>query len=647
MQTTMTQIIVGPNNSNNNKAGKKCKEKQQRINNNKKKAEFIHHLHSRFDRIKVLVKKVRRMFLVQANVRGKIVCKIQEINNKSTFLSKQENVEYLCHEKKIILQNELIRYKNREKKSSFGLVHSFTDVGNIIKIKILKLLKPSETVWYGDSNNNSNKLYISLVDGDIESTFIYIDQYQCSDQWVPYELSGYYNISKYYENNGGMIYDTEDGRLCHAKAPFPSKIPFVDLFCGAGGFTQGIYRSKAKRKRKHDDRENNNDNDITTKMQFIPTLMVDKNNDALATASLNIGKSAKIHAVNISSKDHENQELQKLIRKAVSSNFGSGLIIDGSPCQGLSAANASRDKNDPRNLLYLAGGRLGLNGDIYIKENSPEVLAPDNNGNFFGQSLGQLFLKANYQIGFFVLSGPFYGVPQTRTRAFFVAIKSGRSFINDGVPATHQVLSNWRPAFLKMSSNFKRMCNGTKSWYTRNAALYTSLKLKPPTTVFDCLKHLVDVPLQKTDGNAHFCKDSLTAYSKNTHADNNHDNDSQNVKRKRDNILPKDFYSPTILASGPKSAGKGETGGTIWHFQFNRMPTIREASILMGFEEKFKFRTAVDSKTVGISAEFDCYWRMIGNAVIPPIAKAIGSTILFALAKDLNIEDQLTEKTMQ
>ena len=59
-----------------------------------------------------------------------------------------------------------------------------------------------------NSNNNSNKLYISLVDGDIESTFIYIDQYQCSDQWVPYELAGYYNISKYYENNGGMIYDT-------------------------------------------------------------------------------------------------------------------------------------------------------------------------------------------------------------------------------------------------------------------------------------------------------------------------------------------------------------------------------------------------------------------------------------------------------
>ena len=57
--------------------------------------------------------------------------------------------------------------------------------------------------------------------------------------------------------------------------------------------------------------------------------------------------------------------------------------------------------------------------------------------------------------------------------------------------------------------------------------------------------------------------------------------------------------------------------------------------------EKFKFKTAVDSKTVGISAEFDCYWRMIGNAVIPPIAKTIGSTILSALAEDLNIEDQI------
>ena len=74
-------------------------------------------------------------------------------------------------------------------------------------------------------------------------------------------------------------------------------------------------------------------------------------------------------------------------------------------------------------IFYIAGGRLGLSSDIYIKENSPEVLSYDKYGKFFAQELGQLFADAGFQIGIYVLSGPFFGIPQTRTRAFFVAIK--------------------------------------------------------------------------------------------------------------------------------------------------------------------------------------------------------------------------------
>ena len=129
----------------------------------------------------------------------------------------------------------------------------------------------------------------------------------------------------------------------------------------------------------------------------------------------------------------------------------------------------------------------------------------------------------------------------------------------------------------------------------------------------------------------------------NAHADNNNNNDSQNVKRKQDNTLKKDYYAPTILASGPKSAGTGETGGSMWHFHHNRTPTIREAATLMGFEDDFNFCVSRDSNTVGPTAEFDAYWRMMGNAVIPPIAKAISSEILTSLHNDQNIVSEFIQ----
>ena len=254
-----------------------------------------------------------------------------------------------------------------------------------------------------------------------------------------------------------------------------------------------------------------------------------------------------------------------------------------------------------------------------------------------------MFADAGFQIGMFVLSGPFFGIPQTRTRAFFVAIKSGRSYIKNGILATHAVLptpksnTRWSPSFLKVTQDLKANCNGTKEWLEKRQS--TSLGLKAPVSVYDCLKHLVDADLRKSTG--HFVKDSITANTRNNHADNNNGNDSQNVCRKPDNTLPKNYYSPTILASGPKSAGKGETGGSLWHFYHNRTPTIREASLLMGFNSDFQFRTAVNTNAIGTAAEFDAFWRMMGNAVIPPVAKAIGSAILKELEKDSGIQDEI------
>ena len=67
----------------------------------------------------------------------------------------------------------------------------------------------------------------------------------------------------------------------------------------------------------------------------------------------------------------------------------------------------------------------------------------------------------------------------------------------------------------------------------------------------------------------------------------------------------------------------------------------------MGFKPDFQFRTAVTTNTVGTAAEFDAYWRMMGNAVIPPVAKAIGNAILKELKKDDDIQDEILSSLSQ
>ena len=61
----------------------------------------------------------------------------------------------------------------------------------------------------------------------------------------------------------------------------------------------------------------------------------------------------------------------------------------------------------------------------------------------------------------------------------------------------------------------------------------------------------------------------------------------------------------------------------------------------MGFKPDFQFKTALTTNTVGTAAEFDAFWRMMGNAVIPPVAKAIGSAILKQLETDNGIHDEI------
>ena len=105
------------------------------------------------------------------------------------------------------------------------------------------------------------------------------------------------------------------------------------------------------------------------------------------------------------------------------------VVLGGFPCQGFSKAGPKREE-DSRNLLYLEmkSAIQKLQPLIFIAENVDGL-----SQNFKGKFLEQIvrdFENIGYKVIFRILDSANYGVPQHRRRIFFVGIKD-RSLLND------------------------------------------------------------------------------------------------------------------------------------------------------------------------------------------------------------------------
>ena len=97
-------------------------------------------------------------------------------------------------------------------------------------------------------------------------------------------------------------------------------------------------------------------------------------------------------------------------------------IIGGPPCQGFSRNVPSeyRSLNDPRNLLYTTYLKFveEFKPLYVVMENVPEIFNAYN-GVIKDEIINSLALLG-YSVTSMSLNAAFYGVPQTRKRAFFV-----------------------------------------------------------------------------------------------------------------------------------------------------------------------------------------------------------------------------------
>lgn len=168
---------------------------------------------------------------------------------------------------------------------------------------------------------------------------------------------------------------------------------FVDLFCGAGGMTQGLLQAGLR-----------------------PVASVEIN--AIASAT---------HCQNFSQCHHFCGDIKEFDPLSWLAEIGSPeihLVVGGPPCQGFSLAG-KRNPNDPRNLLFREFVRVvsAIRPWYVVMENVPGIITMKKGA--VRSAICEAFEAIGYRVSLAILESAAYGVPQIRPRAIFIANRVG------------------------------------------------------------------------------------------------------------------------------------------------------------------------------------------------------------------------------
>jgi DNA (cytosine-5)-methyltransferase 1 len=173
-----------------------------------------------------------------------------------------------------------------------------------------------------------------------------------------------------------------------------SNYTFVDLFCGAGGITQGLVQAG-----------------------FQPLASVEINAIASATHLKNFPQCHHFCG------DIENFSSQNWLQEIGSPEVH--LVVGGPPCQGFSVAG-KRDPKDPRNRLFYEFVRVvsEIRPWYVVMENVPGILTIQNGD--VKEAIIEAFQSIGYpNVSIAILESAAYGVPQIRPRVIFIANRFG------------------------------------------------------------------------------------------------------------------------------------------------------------------------------------------------------------------------------
>ncbi len=352
----------------------------------------------------------------------------------------------------------------------------------------------------------------------------------------------------------------------------------IDLFCGCGGFSKGFEQAG-----------------------FNICLGIDIWQDAVTTYKSNFPHAATIVG------DISNLTGKDLLSAAGMTADEVDVIIGGPPCQGFSLSG-KRMLDDPRNVLYKSFVRMveTIQPKVFVMENVPGLVRLFN-GRVREQVIED-FINIGYSVKMSQLTACDFGVPQARTRVFFVGInkeKVGNRRYDFPSP-THgdgrQPYVTCKDALSDLDFIGDTRVLSEESAYELPATNEYQRFMRRNSNVL--LNHITTIHTEKTR--------RIIAMVP----------DGGNYKD-----LPQELWSTRKVHIAWTRMDSNKPCFTIdtghnhhFHYRANRVPTVRESARIQSFPDDFRF--------IGIKTS---QLKQVGNAVPPLLAQAVAESIITAL----------------
>ena len=355
------------------------------------------------------------------------------------------------------------------------------------------------------------------------------------------------------------------------------KFNVIDLFCGAGGLSLGFQQAG-----------------------FNIIVGVDNEPVALETFEYNHKGSVALNA------DLSQQETFDLILKTAGDKK-IDVIIAGPPCQGFSLTGP-RNFDDPRNKLYLAVIEMvqQYQPKGFIIENVPGM-ATMYNGQVKDEVLRR-FNEMGYNIACQILKACDYGVPQMRKRLVFMGVRKdiGEPHFPEPSfgPGTERPYRTCRDAISDLPTRENELGENSDSYNGPATTEYQKLMRGNSSVLYN---HVATNHKQ-------FVKETIALVPEG----GNYKDLPKGVGESRK------FHMAWTRLNGNAPARTVDTGHrNIFHYELNRIPTVRESARIQSFPDNFIFK--------GTRTKQD---RQVGNAVPPLLGQALAEELLKIIEKE-------------
>ena len=383
---------------------------------------------------------------------------------------------------------------------------------------------------------------------------------------------------------------------------------FIDLFCGAGGFTWGWVRAG-----------------------FVPRAAIDHDSAALRTHEVNFGHT---HCRSLH-KDLGDAGPEDLAALLSIKPRRLSVVVGGPPCQGWSRVGRGKIRSlgeagrdliaDPRNALYRRFIELVsfLQPRVCVMENVPGMLSIEKRN--IADVVKANFEEAGYHCTYSLVNARWFGVPQDRQRLIFIGTRQG-----DGPPVDAACLREFSTEFRRKHLGISREMTVADAirdipWIMdgshEDPVLYRRAAGRPSRyaeimregsngllTDHVCRSHNA----QDVEAFA-FMKEGMQYYEL-----------PDRFKRYRDDIFP-DKYKKLVWnrPAWTVTAHLSKDCYTHIHPRQARTISVREAARLQSFPDGFRFFGNMGER-----------FRQIGNAVPPLMAWGIAEFIKTALSSE-------------